>query len=71
MFLIPFTQMFKFISPTSIFELAITPTFDNFYPPPILTKHPIWYSINANLFISLHGILYIGNIFKTQYFFKK
>ena len=55
---IPFTQMFEFISPTSILEPAITPTFDNFYPPPILTKHPILYSINANLSISLCGILY-------------
>ena len=50
--------MFEFILPTSILELAITPTFDNFYPPPILTKHHIWYSINANLFISLCHILY-------------
>ena len=58
MFLIPFTWMFEFISPTSILELAITPTFDNFYPPPILTKHSIWYSINTNLFISLCGISY-------------
>ena len=58
MFPIPFTQTFKFISPTSILEPAITPTFNNFYPPPILTKHPIWYSINTDLFISLRGILY-------------
>ena len=26
--------------------------------PPIPTKHPIWYSINADLIITLHGILY-------------
>ena len=58
MFPIAFTQTFEFISPTSILEPAITPTFDNFYPPPILTKRPIWYSINTNFFITLHGILY-------------
>ena len=58
MFCIPFTQTFEFISSTSILEPAIAPTFNNFYPPPILTKHPIWYSIDADLFISLHGILY-------------
>ena len=53
-----FTQTFEFISPTSILKPEIIPTFDNFYPPPILTKHPIWYSINTNFFIALHGILY-------------
>ena len=53
MFPIAFTQMFEFIAPTSILELAITPTFEHFYPPPILTKHPIWYSINADFFIAL------------------
>ena len=58
MFPIPFTQTFEFISPTSILELAITPTFKQYYPPPILTKHPIWYSLNANFFISLRGVLY-------------
>ena len=53
-----FTQTFKFISPTSILELVITPTFEQFYPPPILMKHPIWYSLNANFFIVLWGTLY-------------
>ena len=28
------------------------------YPPLILTKHHTWYSIDANLFISIHGILF-------------
>ena len=36
----------------------MTPAFENFYPPPILTKHPIWYSLNTNLFIVLHGTPY-------------
>ena len=58
MFPIPFAQTFKFISPTSILEPAITPTFEQYYPPPILTKHPIWYSLNADFFILLQGILY-------------
>ena len=58
MFPISFTRTFKFIAPTSILKLAITPTFEHFYPPPILTKHPIWYSIDADFFIVLRGILY-------------
>ena len=28
------------------------------YPPPILTKHHIWYSDTANLFITICGILF-------------
>ena len=58
MFPIAFTWMFEFISPTSILELAITPTFEHFYPPPILTKHPIWYSIDADFFIALQETVY-------------
>ena len=58
MFPIPFTQMFEFIPPTSILEPAITPTFEQYYPPPILTKHPIWYLLDADFFISLRGVLY-------------
>ena len=58
MFPITFTQTFEFIAPTSILEPAITPTFEHFYPPPILTKHPIWYSINTDFFIALWGTLY-------------
>ena len=57
MFFIPFTQVFEFISPTSILEPEITPTFKQFYFPPILTKHPVWYSLNANFFIALWGTL--------------
>ena len=53
MFPIPFTQTFEFISPVSILEPAMAPTFEQFYPPPILTKHPVWYSLNANFFIAL------------------
>ena len=58
MFPIAFTQTFEFIPPASILEPAITPAFKQFYPPPILTKHPIWYSINADFFIMLQGTLY-------------
>ena len=58
MFPIPFTWTFEFLSPTSILKPAITPTFKQFYPPPILTKHPVWYSLNANFFIALQGTLY-------------
>ena len=28
------------------------------YPPPILTKHHTWYLVNADLFISICGILF-------------
>ena len=41
MFPISFTQTFEFIPSTSILEPAITPTFEQYYPPPILTKHPV------------------------------
>ena len=58
MFPIPFTQTFEFISLTSILEPAITPTFKQFYPPSILTKHPVWYLLNADFFITLWGTLY-------------
>ena len=51
MFPIHFTQMFEFIPPTSILELAITPTFEQYYPPPVLAKHPIWYLLDADFFI--------------------
>ena len=55
---ITFTWTFEFVSSTSILELVITPTFEQYYSPPILTKHPIWYSLDANFFISLQEILY-------------
>ena len=58
MFPIPFTRTFEFIPPTSILEPAITPTFEQYYLPPILTKNPAWYSLDANFFISLRGVLY-------------
>ena len=57
MFPIAFTRTFEFIPSTSILEL-VTPTFEQYYPPPILTKHPVWYSLDADFFISLWGILY-------------
>ena len=28
------------------------------YPPPILTKHHIWYSDTANLFVTICGVLF-------------
>ena len=58
MFSVAFTWTFEFIPPTSILEPAITPTFKQYYPPSILTKHPMWYSLNADFFISIWGILY-------------
>ena len=58
MFPIPFTWTFEFIPSTSILELAITPTFKQYYPPPILTKHPTWYSLDADFFILIWGVLY-------------
>ena len=58
MFPIPFTQTFEFIPPTSILELAITPTFEQYYPPPILSKHPVWYLLDADFFISIWEVLY-------------
>ena len=53
MFPIPFTQTFEFLPSTSILEPAITPTFEQYYPPPVLTKHPVWYSLDADFFISI------------------
>ena len=58
MFPIPFTQTFEFPPLTSILEPAITPTFEQYYPPPVLTKHPVWYSLDADFFISIQGVLY-------------
>ena len=58
MFPVAFTQTFEFIPPTSILEPAITPTFEQYYLPPILTKHPMWYSLDADFFILIWGILY-------------
>ena len=58
MFPIPFTQTFEFLPLTSILEPAIAPTFEQYYPPPVLTKHPVWYLLDANFFISIRGVLY-------------
>ena len=58
MFPIPFTLTFEFLPPTSILELAITPTFEQYYPPPVLSKHPVWYSLDADFFILIWGVLY-------------
>ena len=58
MFPIPFTLTFEFLPPTSIIELAITPTFEQYYPPPVLSKHPVWYSLDANFFILIRGVLH-------------
>ena len=58
MFPIPFTQTFEILPLTSILEPAITPTFEQYYPPPVLTKHPVWYSLDADFFISIRGVLY-------------
>ena len=58
MFPIPFTLNFEFLPPTSILEPAITPTFEQYYLPPVLSKHPIWYSLDADFFILIWGVLY-------------
>ena len=59
----PSIQTFLFYSPMSIFTLLpIQPSRRTVshipYPPPILTKHHTWYSVDANLFISICGILF-------------
>jgi hypothetical protein len=53
-----FSKTFEFLPPDSIVKSSITPFFDNFYPPPILTKHHTWYLHDADLFISIHNTLY-------------
>jgi hypothetical protein len=53
-----FTKTFEFLPFPSIINSVITPSFDGFHPPPILTKHHTWYLLDADLFISIHGILY-------------
>jgi hypothetical protein len=53
-----FTQTFEFLPFPSTVNSVITPSFDNFYLPPILTKHHTWYLSDADLFISIHRILY-------------
>jgi hypothetical protein len=53
-----FTKTFEFLPLPSVVESSIIPSLNNFYPPPILTKHHTWYLLDADLFISIHGILY-------------
>jgi hypothetical protein len=53
-----FSKTFEFLPQHSIIKSSITSFFDNFYPPPILTKHHTWYLPDADLFISIHGTLY-------------
>jgi hypothetical protein len=53
-----FSKTFEFLPQHSIVKSSITPFFDKFYPPPILTKHHTWYLNNADLFISIHNTLY-------------
>jgi hypothetical protein len=53
-----FSKTFEFSPQRSIIKSSITPFFDNFYPPALLMKHHTWYFHDADLFISIHGILY-------------
>jgi hypothetical protein len=53
-----FSKDFEFLPQPSIVHSSITPFFNNFYPPPILTKHHTWYLHDADLFISIRGTLY-------------
>jgi hypothetical protein len=53
-----FSKDFEFLPQYSTIHSSITSFFDNFYPPPILTKHHTWYLHDANLFISIRGTLY-------------
>jgi hypothetical protein len=47
-----------FLTPTSIFDPTIYPFANKPYPPAILVKHHTWFFSDANLFISLDGVLY-------------
>src|ERR1700678_2372089 len=53
-----FVETFNFLPPASILEPTIIPSFDNFYPPPILVKHHVWWYDDADIFIRISGILY-------------
>jgi hypothetical protein len=53
-----FSKTFEFLPQPSVIESSIIPFYDNFYPPPILTKHHTWYLYDADLFINIRGILY-------------
>jgi hypothetical protein len=47
-----------FLPLTSIFDPIIYSFADKPYPPAILVKHHTWFFPDANLFISLDGVLY-------------
>ena len=68
-----FVRTFDFLPPNTILEPTMIPTFFNFYPPPLLTKHPLWYYFDADLFISIEGSLYglHQRRFDTSVFFKE
>jgi hypothetical protein len=53
-----FSKMFEFLPQHSTVKSSITPFFDDFYPPPILTKHHTWYLHDTDLFISIRNTLY-------------
>ena len=70
----PLIRTFFLYSPMSIFTLLpIWPSRRTVshipYPPPILTKHHTWHSVDADLFISIHGILFrLHWAYFSQYF---
>jgi hypothetical protein len=53
-----FSKTFEFLPQHSTIKSSITPFFDNFYSPPILTKHHTWYLHDTDLFISICNTLY-------------
>ena len=53
-----FVETFNFLPPASILKPTIFSSFDNFYPPPILVKHHVWWYDDADIFIRISGILY-------------
>src|ERR1700678_4441719 len=53
-----FIRTFEFLPPSTTLEPTMIPIFFNFYPPPLLMKHPVWYYPDADLFISIKGSLY-------------
>jgi hypothetical protein len=46
------------LPPTSFFDHTIYPFAKKSYPAAILVKHHMWFFSNADLFISLDGVLY-------------
>ena len=53
-----FSISFDFLPLSSRHEPTISPSFFNFYPPPIWQKHHQWYFDDADFFIFIGGILY-------------